>query len=462
MTIKITRQPEPDGTLKFLVPDHDVLVFVGAQRRQGPRHCPVELWYQADKLVAIDANLRLLRDLTTLAQLAKTLADTPPWLDILSAIGKDLPAHVEGVWDPVVTTLADYTIVPKEYLWYPVIPKAEPVAIGGDPGVGKSVTVVRLISHLTTGTAFPTLFDDRPEAPFDPQHVVLYTYEDDIASTVSPRVVINGGDTKYVHIVQGKRAPGTTDVFPMSLQDLPTLRKMLDTYQPALLVFDPLQSFWGPNVDQNRASDTRPILDAVNTLCKAHGCTVLYVRHHGKSQHAKAQHAGLGSTDITASLRSELALYKDDQDPALRILAQVKSNGRDAPSIQLRLSRGTCPVVVDGQRALAEEVRASWDGKSPLTADDLNARDTAHGGDTDEATSALDGAREFLREVLAAAPVLVEDLLAQAKKAGVSEKTVRRAKDKEHVKARRRPQDGMPGNKWPWEWYLPTRNGGTA
>ena len=50
----------------------------------------------------------------------------------------------------------------------------------------------------------------------------------------------------------------------------------------------------------------------------------------------------------------------------------------------------------------------------------------------------------------------VDEIRAQAKKAGVSEMTLRRAKDKERIKARRVPLDGVPSNKWPWEWYAPT------
>ena len=51
--------------------------------------------------------------------------------------------------------------------------------------------------------------------------------------------------------------------------------------------------------------------------------------------------------------------------------------------------------------------------------------------------------------------MLVDTIYAHAKKAGVSVRTLRRAKDKEHYKARRHAQDGIPCNKWLWEWYDP-------
>ena len=166
-----------------------------------------------------------------------------------------------------------------------------------------------------------------------------------------------------VHIVEGKRSPDTGDVAPFTLADLSLLTDLLTTYTPALMVFDPLQSFFG-TVDMNSASETRPTLDAVRHLCKAHGCTPLYVRHNGKAQRAKAIHASLGSIDITAHMRSVLALFKDPDDENRRILAQAKTNGRLAPSMQLKLMGATCDVVLDTGLETLEDVQVDWDGLS--------------------------------------------------------------------------------------------------
>src|SRR4051794_23389384 len=96
----------------------------------------------------------------------------------------------------------------------------------------------------------------------------------------------------------------------MTLQDLTLLESLLAEYDPALMAFDPLQSFFGLEVDMNHATDTRRILDAVRTLCHAHRCPPLFIRHNGKTQRSKAMHAPLGSIDITANMRSVLSLYK--------------------------------------------------------------------------------------------------------------------------------------------------------
>jgi len=451
---------EADGTLRYEY-NPDVAVRVALHRRNGTKKCPVELLYQGSSVLATDSNLRELRDIESLFKHATTRQKAVDWHDILTAVAKELPEKAQAPWTPVAKSLDTYTVERKEYHWYPAIPKGEPVSLEGDPGSGKSALLIKLICHLTSGTRFPTLFVDHPEQNFSPQNVILFTYEDDPNATIKPRVLINNGDPARVQIIEGKRDPETKDIRPMTLQDLPLLEDLLKAFQPALMAFDPLQSFFGTNVNMNHANDTRPILDAVRNLCKGYSCTPLYIRHNGKAQRSKAIHSALGSIDITGNMRSVLALYKDPDDTQRRILAHTKSNGRYAPSMQLKLVGASLDVPVEGNTFVTvEDVRVDWDGLSDLTAEDLNARETLHGDDTQEANSALEEARRFLRELLQDGPVLSDEVETHAKKAGIAPRTLRRAKDKEKVRAKRQPQDGVSAAKWPWAWHWPTGTDG--
>ena len=49
-------------------------------------------------------------------------------------------------------------------------------------------------------------------------------------------------------------------------------------------------------------------------------------------------------------------------------------------------------------------------GLSDMSAEDLNARENAHGGDTEEANASLDQARDFLRDLLKNGPMLVQEI----------------------------------------------------
>jgi hypothetical protein len=279
----------------------------------------------------------------------------------------------------------------------------------------------------------------------------LLTSEDDPGDTILPRVVVNGGDASRVHLITGWTKPdGERGV--LTMQDLMLLEQALTTYHPALLVFDPIQSFFGPQIDMNQANETRPVLDAVAALCKSYTCTPLYVRHIAKAARAKALYAGLGSIDITANMRSVLFLGQDPDNEERRILAQSKSNNaRLGPSMAYLITTVEQNIETDdGGAVTVEAPRLDWDGRSEVTANDLVAPRPAEEDDT----SALDAATAFLTEALKDGPVLVQEVKKAARENGIARRTMDRAKPRAGVRARRREVEGENAREWPWEWYL--------
>ena len=373
------------------------------------------------------------------------------WLQRFVEVAQDLSA-LEGPQRTIeAITLSTVRPARVEFWWKPYIPKGRPVALDGDPGTGKSTLVVKIIAHLTSGQAFPHLYDyTAPSGPLAPQHVCLLTAEDDPGDTILPRVLVNGGDASRVHLIPGwTQADGTSGV--VTLQDLDLLRQALDTYHPALLVFDPIQSFFGSHVDMNHANETRPVLDGVAILCKPYGCTPLYVRHIGKTVREKALYAGLGSIDIAANMRSVLFLGKDPDNEDRRIVAQSKvSNARLGPSLAFLMTSVEHDIETDDGLVTVEAPRVDWDGRSALTANDLSAPAPAEQDDT----SALEAATAFLTAALKEGPVLVQEVKKAARENGIARRTMDRAKPRAGVRARKREVEGENAREWPWEWYL--------
>jgi hypothetical protein len=226
---------------------------------------------------------------------------------------------------------------------------------------------------------------------------------------------------------------------------------------PMLLVFDPVQSFFGRRIDMNSASDTRPVLDAVAALCKQYRCTPLFVRHIGKTRRERALYAGLGSIDITARMRSELFLGEDPDNDQRRILAHSKANnGRMGPSLAYKIVSVDHDLLTPTEDLVTVEApRLDWDGLSPLTATNLASPPLTN----DEEVSALDQAREFLRELLTDGPLLADEVSKAAKQAGMAMATLRRAKPLLGVTTRRRNLENVPYKQWPWEWLLDESTG---
>ncbi len=438
-----------DGTLLYTWTDTVVIeVMLHASNKAG--RYPVVTSYKGTQINKATVDLLNLKDRADIDAHCRALDGQVNWLQRFQHIAELLPTRVDPStsWELVITTLS--TVKPRRvaFHWKPFLPRGRPVSLEGDPGIGKSALIAKVMAHLTTGRAFPTLLDGTSERDFTPQHVCLMSAEDDPADTILPRVAVNGGDPSRVHILEGRRN-GKGEVEALTMQDLPMLHAALDQWCPALLVFDPMQSYFGRGIDMNSATDVRPVLDAVAGLCKPYDCTPVYVRHVGKALRSKALHAGLGSIDIAANMRSVLYLAKDPTNPLRRIIAHSKSNNAClAPSMAYLMTTVTQDYFMDdGEVITIEAPRVDWDGRSPLTADDLNAPiEQGH----DEEKTALDEARDFLRELLQDGPALFDDIQQAAKQAGIAWASVRRAKSLENVKSRKKEGDG----KTPWEWYL--------
>jgi hypothetical protein len=356
-----------------------------------------------------------------------------------------------------VTQISTVTPTRTDYLWRPYIPRGRPVALDGDPGVGKSALIYKITAHLTNGERLPNVLPGTPPPEdFDPVVVCLMTSEDDKGDTIRPRLEANGADCTRAFLIEGWETPDG-EYGQVTMQDLDLLRSAMDDYHPALIVFDPFQAYFGRNVDMHRANETRPVLDAIDSLCREYNCTPLFVRHVGKSRR-EAIHAGLGSVDITGVMRSELFLGQDPENEHRRILAHTKMNGgRMGQSIAYRMVSVEHDILTDEGTITVEAPQIQWDGLSSLKANDLSM---PAGSDTHEERALVDQAVDFLRELLGPRAMLSSKAETESKHAGFTQATIRRARAKLRVIVRRQmPESGEypPGGvaELPWEWALP-------
>ena len=136
----------------------------------------------------------------------------------------------------------------------------------------------------------------------------------------------------------------------------------------------------------------------------------------------KSAYRGLGSIDFQAAARSVLIVGRIKDEPEIRVVCQTKSSlAPEAKSLAFRLS---------------EENGFEWIGEYDVTADDLLSG-TAKG--TKKQT-----AIDFLENILADGQMAQTELMELAKQKGISEKTLRNAKDTLQIKSKR------ANNQWYW------------
>ena len=119
-------------------------------------------------------------------------------------------------------------------------------------------------------------------------------------------------------------------------------------------------------------------------------------------------HAGLGSIDIAANMRSVLFLAEDPDDPMRRIIGHSKSNNvQRGKSVAYAVETVIESILTpDGDTVTIEAPKLKWDGLSALSADDLSSPPPVD----EEEKGAVDQAREFLIDLLRDGPVLSDEV----------------------------------------------------
>lgn len=364
-------------------------------------------------------------DLKALArQLAREFDPTP---------GDGAPVTVEATLQG--GRLADVEPEDVRWLWPGRIPFGKLTVLDGDPGLGKSLLTLDLAARLSRGTDLPD------GTPLEAGTSVILTAEDGLADTVRPRLDAMRADALNVYGFTAALLNGN-GAAPITLPDhLELLRRKVKELGARFVVIDPLMAYLSSDVNSRVDHDVRRVLSPVAEFAEDTGAAILVVRHLNKATGGSAVYRGGGSIGIIGAARSGLLVAADPDDETARVLAVVKSNlCKQAPSLKFTVeSAGTAAFI-------------KWGGESAHTANALVAL-----GVTGEERDALTEAKDFLLTELRdkdgkdlARPAT--EMQMRARKAGIAEITLRRARIALRVRCTR---TGF-GSAGEWSWSLPS------
>lgn len=297
------------------------------------------------------------------------------------------------------------------------IPRAATTVFIGEEGIGKSLFVILLIALLTTRQAAPYLDLQARE----PQHVVLVITEDNWSTDVRPRLEVAGADLDYIHVVctddDGSGAP----VFP---RDLDVLRSAEVNYSAVFV--DAWVDTLPPGVQVKDPQQARQALHPWKELATTTDAAVVLVTHPNRLSSGSAR----DRYGVTSELRKKarMTLYATrDNDSGHLLVGPEKSNGTQ--------------IVAAGQYRIEAvpyfEPKPDHDGTVPRlvpdgTADQTMAQalasefDAEHGTNPRDREEAVKWLEEYL--LINAPSVRSNEVKRDAHKAGVSERTLQRAR----------------------------------
>jgi len=301
--------------------------------------------------------------------------------------------------DFAIKTIGDIESEQVEWLARPFLPRGKIVNLIGDPGVGKTSVALSIAAAISLGEKLPWDNSKLPALP--PSNVLFQSTEDGYGDTVKPRLEQLGADCSKIHCVDESQVP-------LSLDD-GRIEKAIVAKNAVLTIFDPLQSYLNGG-DMSGTASVRPILTNISEIAKRTNCTFLLITHLNKKG-GKSLYRGLGSIDITAIARSVIAVGKKPGDNEIRAMVHAKSN--------------LAPLGDSYAFGFDENYGLTWLGECDVTLDQLFDSKPNREADV---TTALDVAISFLRTELENGSLPSTQILSDANMRGVSERTLKRAK----------------------------------
>lgn len=332
------------------------------------------------------------------------------------------------------------TIEPTRVEWLSPnrLAKGKITILDGDPGLGKSTIAVDWVARITRGRALPGAPGWMEDAPAGiPRGVLFMSAEDGESDTIRPRLDAAGADTRRVSILKMVDEEGN-EYLPQIGAHLWAIEQQVEALNASLVVIDPLMAYMDGHVNANRDQDVRRVLSPLASMAERSGCAVLVLRHLNKAMGMSSLYRGGGSIGIIGAARVGLLVHKDNTDETgkRRLLMCQKNNiGPEAMTLLYQ-------VVGDEETGSS---RIEWMGETSITAAEAMAEPTDH-VDRVDATEA----ERWLAEYLESGAVAARDAFRDAKHAGFSERTLKRAKAKIGVRIRK---DGF-GKESGWVWFL--------
>jgi len=333
----------------------------------------------------------------------------------------------------VMIRFSDIQSEPLSWLWPGRIALGKLTLIVGDPCLGKSLLTTTLAAIVSKGYPFPV---DNVQAPKG--DVILLSAEDDAADTTKPRLEAAEADCERIHIlkaVQVESSEGEQTQRMFSLKsDLAVLEKLLPSIPECrLLVIDPISAYLDGTESHNN-SDVRGLLAPLAALAANYKIAIIAVSHLNKGYGGNALYRTMGSLAFVAAARAAYVVTKDENNPQRRLFLPVKNN----------LSRDNTGLAYSVMTAANDAPLIAWETE-PVS---ITADEALTPIEPDQEHTATDEAVNFLRDVLAKGAMKASDVQKEARQAGISDKSLRRGREKLGIKPRKSNFTGG------WEWSL--------
>lgn len=252
---------------------------------------------------------------------------------------KDLSLE-ERLW----ITASDVPETKTDWLWWPYIAAEHINIIAGMGNEGKGLVCMHLAACVTKGRAFPLCAEKH-----EPGNVLWCEMEDDISSTIIPRMKAAGCDMQRIKILNPDEFLKISNQ-----QHVEILENAIEDFQPRLIVLSPMNSFLGP-ININSEVEVRAAFERLRMPTVGTGCAIIGIAHANKKTELSAIERISGSVAYVNYCRSVI-LVTAENDQTRRFIHGKWNNSTKSPDLLYTpYYNGTDPRKRD------QHVRLKWD-----------------------------------------------------------------------------------------------------
>ncbi|WP_157605522.1 AAA family ATPase [Schlesneria paludicola] len=312
-----------------------------------------------------------------------------------SATSEDSNARAASRLGRACKRLSDVPGKPLEWIWEGLIPRGKLTLITGEPGIGKSLFALQVVSMVTRGgrDPFRSAGVNGDEAVrsseaqrTNPGDVLIFSADDDPADTLRPRLEAADADLTRVILLSPElsmedeaRADGRDIAGDAPLTRLETVMESLaeEGVTPQLIVLDPIDAFLNPI---RRRSDRAMVVARLVALAARSGAAIIVIANSTSSRIGRAGYRQntIGNQELANSARAVLMVAQDLENDHRRLVLPVKLNlGANRPGLAFVIEGNAVtwngdPIALTGDEYVTQ---ANERLKSPLVREECSELD---------------------------------------------------------------------------------------
>lgn len=218
---------------------------------------------------------------------------------------------------PKILCVNDIEEKTAEWLVDGLIPKGQITSLVACGGAGKTTMLCKIVSCLTNG--IPFVSEDESSVK-EPLSVLYLSAEDTFEHTLRPKLRVMGADMSKIFTVSISDPCFSEMTFSSK-----TLEGVIKDNRPSLIIFDPIQSFFGEHVRLAERNDVRRCVQTLIGYGTEYGTSTILVVHTNKRMGAFGRDRMADSSDLWDVSRSVLMIGETDEK-GIRYMSHEKCN----------------------------------------------------------------------------------------------------------------------------------------